>query len=156
MELYALSHTVVAALIGLMVGSALVGRTPWALPPCLRWMGIVNWVLFNVFEFARKSYDPGGEPTVETYSKRLGPSGAAALSLSQFIIAGAAVMASSNGQTGAWSAAGLCAATLVIPVLVTLPYVLHPARGSARLFRNGMLALALVTYMLLPYQGICP
>ena len=43
---------------------------------------LVNWSVFNVFEFARKTYGRDeSDGRAETYSERLGPLGAVLLSL---------------------------------------------------------------------------
>jgi 4-hydroxybenzoate polyprenyltransferase len=154
MELYAVSHTFVAALIGMTFASGLSGLTPWRLPTKLLWMGAINWALFNVFEFARKSYAPGEEPRGETYSKRLSPAGAAALTLSQFVIAGSVLACAGGGDI---HSSGRSAAYVVIfggPLLVSMPYAFGPTPPRARFFRAAMLALALATYVILPYAGM--
>lgn len=90
MELYAVAHTFVAVLLSLTVfvcvAPRLAEQDGWVL---LRF-AFASWAVFNVYEFARKTFAPSQERSeVESYSSRLGCRGAAALTVSQGAIAGA-------------------------------------------------------------------
>jgi 4-hydroxybenzoate polyprenyltransferase len=90
MELYAVAHTFVAVLLSLTVFACvaprLAGKDAWVLLP----FALASWAVFNVYEFARKTFAPSQERSeVESYSSRLGCRAAAALTVSQGVIAGA-------------------------------------------------------------------
>jgi len=139
MELYALAHTLVAGWMGLLVVAAVAGRFPWELP-VRAWIFLVaNWAVFNVFEFARKTWAPEEERAgVESYSSRLRPAGAAALAMGQVLPAVAFAWPLLAGNAG--RAAGLWAAALMaaVPAIAALLYVHSPVRACARLYRGAM------------------
>lgn len=84
---YAVSHTFVSVLLGLITSLALVG-TPSSvvLEPGIA-LFLSNWALFNLFEFARKSFAKSEErENVQTYSNLFGVRGAWLLSLSQVVL----------------------------------------------------------------------
>lgn len=143
MELYAFAHTLVAAWIGLLCAAVATARHPWELPAPVLLAAVLNWATFNVFELARKSRAPEEEdPRSPSYSARLRPSGAAALALSQALLACAAA-AWILGARGA-AAAGVLGAGAAIVAGV---YAWRPSR--ARLYRAGMTAFQAAIYALL-------
>jgi 4-hydroxybenzoate polyprenyltransferase len=77
MELYALTHTFSAALLGILVFSIVVDLPISQVPLAFILFTLGNWFIFNVFEFGRKTYGADEERDgVESYSKRLKPIGA--------------------------------------------------------------------------------
>lgn len=77
MEAYAISHTFVSGLLAVFFGSALfnvsLAEQAW---PIFLVIGN-NWMIFNTFEFARKTFGQAEErANVESYSKRWKPLGA--------------------------------------------------------------------------------
>ena len=85
---YALVHTLVSALLGWSIAVAVAPREPWTLAVPVLAFGLVNWMVFNVFEFARKTFAPSEErDQVESYSKVFGPAGAGWLTVSQIVVA---------------------------------------------------------------------
>ena len=148
MELYAVAHTLISAWMGLFVAAAVTGR---ALPslPWLLWLGgLANWCVFNVFEFARKSWAAEEEqPGVDSYSQRLRPWGAALLTLSMVIVAcGVALRVLAAPTPARWLAIGLL---LFVPGLTALGYAAHPSPAVARLFRGVMAAFIVAYYLAL-------
>ncbi len=82
LELYALTHTLIAAFIAAFIFSATTGVPIHQIPLEFIAVMTMGWMLFNIFEFARKTYASEEErPQVESYSKRLSPIGATALVL---------------------------------------------------------------------------
>ena len=84
----AVSHTLVSAFLGFSLGS--LATEAWILdfPPAYFLMGLINWALFNLFEFARKTYASSEERVhVQSYSSIFGLWGAIWLSLSQAVLA---------------------------------------------------------------------
>jgi 4-hydroxybenzoate polyprenyltransferase len=145
MELYALSHTLVAAFLGLFVTSAVTGLAFRALPAAVWLFALANWSVFNVFEFARKTRAPDEEdPRSESYSQRLRPAGAALLTLVWLATAaGVAFRAAALPLALFGVAAGVL---LFLPGLVACAYAVRPTRATARLFRGAMGAFIIVFY----------
>jgi 4-hydroxybenzoate polyprenyltransferase len=79
---YALTHTVVAMLLSLAVMAAVTGRHLWQLPESCWVFVLANWLIFNIFEFGRKSFGRDEEQAaIPSYSRTFGPAGAAAISV---------------------------------------------------------------------------
>lgn len=121
---YAVTHTLSAALLGGSVG-LLYTRVPVALDGRAVLVLLFNWCLFNLFEFARKTWAPSEErPHVESYSLNFGVPGAVGLSLSQ--IAGGLVLIAlhPDARLSGWPvivhallAAGVLGASLTLVVV---------------------------------------
>lgn len=149
MELYAVTHTFVASWLGIFVATAVTSRWPWDLPPATWILVGVNWAVFNLFEFARKSWGQDEERVgIPSYSGRLKPAGAAALAMSQAIPAagGTALLATWTppspmlGASVALAAVGLTAA---------IAYAMEPIRGPAKRYRTTMTVFILGIYAVL-------
>lgn len=85
---YAMSHTVVTILLSLAIFASLSGVMFYKLHKDLILFSIISWLLFNIFEFGRKSYLENEERDhVPTYSNLFTRWGAFALVLSQALIA---------------------------------------------------------------------
>lgn len=75
---YALTHTLIACWMSLFIFAAATGRHFWQVPEAYSWFVLVNWMIFNIFEFGRKSFGKEEEQElVDSYSKRTGSFGAA-------------------------------------------------------------------------------
>lgn len=78
MATYALAHTLVSCWMSLFVFSAVTGLNFWKIQKVFAMFVLVNWMIFNIFEFGRKTFGKEEEEElVESYSKRLGPARAA-------------------------------------------------------------------------------
>ena len=76
LELYAMTHTLVASVLGICVACLVLGMPFWDMPQQVWVFAPANWALFNVFEFSRKTFAPVEErPGVGSYSNRWGPRG---------------------------------------------------------------------------------
>lgn len=87
---YAISHTVVTSLLTIGIFSFLNQQTFVSNISNLDllFFALVNWMLFNIFEFGRKTFALTEErPHIDTYSSLFGKKGAIFLVLSQAIIA---------------------------------------------------------------------
>jgi 4-hydroxybenzoate polyprenyltransferase len=74
MATYALAHTLVSCWMSVFVFSAVTGLNFWRLSRIYGLFVLVNWMIFNIFEFGRKTFGKEEEEElVESYSKRLGP-----------------------------------------------------------------------------------
>lgn len=89
---YAVSHTVVVAFLSFAIISCVLGFTALNFSPNIFLFCLSHWCIFNLFEFARKTFDPGEErPNVPSYSNIFGLKGAYVLSASQVVISGIAL-----------------------------------------------------------------
>lgn len=87
---YAVIHTVVTSFLSISIFSYLTQETFVSIinTPHFLAFSIANWMLFNIFEFGRKTYSADEErPNIDTYSSLFGKKGAVALVISQAIIA---------------------------------------------------------------------
>ncbi|MBI2265505.1 MAG: UbiA prenyltransferase family protein [Armatimonadetes bacterium] len=90
MEAYALSHTLVSCWMALFLWSSVTGRHFWQIPKTYALWVLACWMIFNIFEFGRKTLGKEEEQDlVESYSKRLGSWGAAGSVLVMAAIAAA-------------------------------------------------------------------
>lgn len=146
---YAVAHTFVSILLGWTVAAMVSGRAFFAFPVPLLAFGLVNWMVFNVFEFARKTFCADEEkPGADSYSRRFGPMGAVLLCASQMMVAFAAAGALVLWrQEYRWAWLGLHAALVVIPLVAGLRYARRPGVQSARRYR-GIVSLYLVLFFL--------
>ncbi len=88
MELYAITHTFSASLMGVLTFSVLTNLPMNELPLPYIYIALSNWFVFNVFEFGRKTFSIEEErDAVESYSNRLTPFGAVILLAVNLIIA---------------------------------------------------------------------
>jgi 4-hydroxybenzoate polyprenyltransferase len=128
---YAVSHTFASVLLGALTGMALTGlptkSVSFALPAFLF---LTNWPLFNLFEFARKSFAPSEErEAVPSYSKNFGVPGAWALSASQILLANATLYLA-TGLTNRY-----LVGTTAVFLFVSCYYLLARSERSANVFR---------------------
>jgi len=156
MTVYAVTHTIVAALFGLFIMSALSGRAPWQLEGPALLFALSNWLVFNVYEFARKVFGRGEEePGAASYSARFGPRGAAAVIMVMVIassaVAGSVLSAMSRPRT----ALGLPVVMMLATGLVALRYALCPDRGRARTFRLVMRTFTVGYYLAIAACVLC-
>jgi len=148
---YAMLHTAVSIGVGFTIGSIVTGTSfGQGLPDVLKWLGFVNWMFFNLFEFARKTYAPIEERKgVETYSSLFGPRGAWILSVSQVV---AALLALSFSRLSEWMSDdallvlyGVAAAWLISG----LGYVFTPIPKTAGFYRGASGACIIFFYAVL-------
>ncbi len=73
MATYAIAHTVVSSWMSFYVFSCASFMVFWDAPVEHKVFAFSNWMIFNIFEFGRKTFGKEEEKTmVESYSKRLG------------------------------------------------------------------------------------
>ena len=157
---YALTHTFVSILVGYSIFAQNTTLGFEDFTPAMFLFGVVNWALFNLFEFARKTYAPQEErPNVDTYSSLFKPVGAGFLSLSQVAFGLAVLWFTSEESAGLvtlLAGPGLVAHGVAagMVLLVTLFYMIKPSQSSASLFRGVCGAYLIVFFLLLSYQGL--
>lgn len=86
---YALVHTIVTTLLSFAIFSFLTKSTLLEIiqNPNFFSFAIANWLLFNIFEFGRKTFASSEErQSVDTYSSLFGGTGAATLVASQAVV----------------------------------------------------------------------
>jgi len=75
---YAITHTIVASFIPLFIFSSLTNEFFWKAPITLYLFSVSIWMLFNIYEFGRKTFSQNEERELrESYSKNFGSHGAA-------------------------------------------------------------------------------
>src|SRR5262249_49861480 len=137
LTLYAVTHTAVSILLGYSIAAQAAARPLTGLPWPLVLFGPVNWMLFNVFEFARKTYAPQEERAgVDTYSSLYGPWGAVLLTASQIAVALALLhlLPDTTFSRGAWVAEVFVAALVLA---VGGLFAVRRTVLTARLFRGS-------------------
>jgi 4-hydroxybenzoate polyprenyltransferase len=84
---YATSHTVVTVFLSLAIFSGLTFRLPWEFRADYILFALMSWLLFNIFELGRKTYQPHEErEDVESYSLVWGRYGAVILVLGHSLL----------------------------------------------------------------------
>jgi len=74
---YALAHTLVSCWMALFVFSSVTNNYFWLAPKEMWLFVLANWMIFNIFEFGRKTFGKEEErKLVESYSKNFGVPGA--------------------------------------------------------------------------------
>jgi len=144
---YAVTHTFVSVLLGYSVASVVTGLALWELPWALLAFGLVNWCLFNLFEFARKTYAREEERVdVDSYSRIFRPAGGALLSASQ--VAAALAVLAWLSELG-WQA--VAAGLLAVPLLA---YAVRPTVATAKTFRGVTGVYLIACYALLAWRAL--
>lgn len=156
---YAVTHTFVSVLIGYSIIAQMSGQGLDEFSRETLVFSLLNWTLFNLFEFARKTYAPEEERDgVDSYSSIFSPIGAALLSLSQV---GCALVILNRlpaniletdflGLSAKWLQFYLA----LLPCLSVLIYTVRPTRQTAELFRNLTAVYLPLFYTLLAFQAL--
>jgi 4-hydroxybenzoate polyprenyltransferase len=149
MELYAISHTLVASTLGVTVACLVLDAPPWGLPSRVLPFMVTNWSLFNVFEFSRKTFAAEEERAgVASYSSRWGPRGAVAITLGWVVVGlGSAALTGVPVLPGMSLEAGLFLVGL-LGLSLAAPYAVRPLPAPARSFRASMSSWATALYLL--------
>ena len=128
---YAVTHTIVVTLLGLALISANLGFTALESPAPFVFL-LSHWFIFNLFEFARKTFDASEErENVPSYSKIFGLKGAYLLSASQVFFSLALIFPLRQlFMTRPLLILG------TIYVLALVPGVIRPKPNSAKIFRT--------------------
>jgi 4-hydroxybenzoate polyprenyltransferase len=141
---YAVTHTVIACWMGLFVFSTATGRPFWTPPPAFSLFILADWMVFNVFEFGRKTFGAEEEEAgVDSYSGRFGPAGAAVAVVAMALVAVSAVslpeIALRLHAAARIAMAGLMSVTVGAAVL----YATSPCASRGKLFRGACSAFIL-------------
>ncbi len=149
---YAVAHTFVSVPLGLSIMVMTSGAAATELPRALVAFGGINWGLFNLFEFARKTFAADEErPGVDSYSSQFRPLGAVLLSLSQVAGALALVWLLSPAvlPTGAAAWHAMLASLFAVCAVF---FAAHRGRRSASILRGSAGLYIVACYALMSVQ----
>ncbi len=145
MATYALAHTLVSCWMSLFAYSSITGRHFWAITSIYGMFVLVNWMIFNIFEFGRKTFGKEEEQElVESYSKRLGPARAASNVVIMAVVA--ILVAFRLGWYFLLGPAYLVSMSLlfVITIISAVRYGYTNSRTAAGFFRGSCSAFILL------------
>jgi hypothetical protein len=143
---YAMTHTFVIGFIVFLVSWAFVRPVTQQVWMTLLIYGIINWSLFNVFEFSRKTFSSHEEkPTVDSYSSIFGNAGAVLLSGSQLAVASLALAYLQPSGLLHW-------ALVFLSLIIGFYYVFEDSLRSARIFRNVHAMILALYYVVMSLE----
>lgn len=148
LELYAVTHTFSATMLGFLSFSMATGRQLVAAGEGFALFALGNWFVFNVFEFGRKTFAREEERDgVDSYSLRLGPAGAVALLVGNMLAGYGLLWRACSSIFPAWPGAliGGAGALVVLVILSGIWYAARPTVAGAKLYR-GVVTLYLLGY----------
>lgn len=154
---YALSHTIVTTLLSFAIFSFLSQKTflQVMMDKTLFSFALANWMLFNLFEFGRKTFATEEErENVDTYSSLFGRTGAVVLVFSQALIAHYLSFNLVGANTG-FMIAGFAAILFILGAL-SLWYISANNVKSAKLFRIFSSVYIILFYLILILAHIIP
>lgn len=150
LELYAITHTFSATMIGLLIHNIVSFSDPSKADKAFLVFALGNWFVFNVFEFGRKTFGKEEEREgVDSYSDRLKPFGAVILLMINVIGAFACLyfccsMKFPQATNSILLPAGIVSAIVAVSGII---YSLNPVKTKAKLYRGT------VTFYLLAYPA---
>lgn len=147
---YAILHTIVTSFLSLAIFSFLTKQSILTIIANKYFMAFafVNWLLFNIFEFGRKTFASEEErDNVDTYSSLFGRKGAALLVISQRLASIFIIISLDIFQNNKIYYA--FAFILVILIFSSLKYVLTDSKSNAKLFRLMSSIYIIIFYIIL-------
>lgn len=156
LELYAITHTFSATMLGFLSFSMATGRQLVACGEGFALFALGNWFVFNVFEFGRKTFGREEERDgVDSYSSRLKPAGAVALLVVNMLIGYGLLAAASSFLFPVWPKMllGGAGALVLLVILAGIKYASSPTAAGAKLYR-GVVALYLLGYHVAILAGV--
>lgn len=153
MATYALTHTLVSCWLSVFVFSAVTGFNFWEIPRIFGMFVLVNWMIFNIFEFGRKTFGKEEEEElVESYSKRLGPIRAAF----NVIIMATVAMSAAYKLCNIFNISFLYTIAMYLLYGLILAaaglYAVHNDKSSGRMFR-GICSIFILFYNVIISAG---
>ena len=147
---YALVHTIVTTLLSFAIFSFLTSLTILEVikTPSFLAFAMANWLLFNIFEFGRKTFATSEErPSVDTYSSLFGRKGAVILVASQALITFylATTLKKIDDTILFWGLGSL----IVLLSIVSLHYILKNNSETAKRFRLYSSIYIIVYYLII-------
>lgn len=146
MATYALAHTLVSCWMSVFVFSAVTGLHFWRISKVFGMFVLVNWMIFNIFEFGRKTFGKEEEEElVESYSKRLGPIRAAFNVVFMATVAMYAAYKLGNIFNLSLLYTGSMYLLYGLTLLASGLYAVHNDKSSGRIFR-GVCSIFILFY----------
>jgi hypothetical protein len=147
---YALIHTIVTTLLSFSIFSYLTKLTILEViaTPSFLSFAMANWLLFNIFEFGRKTFASSEErQSVDTYSSLFGRTGAVILVASQAVITYylASTLNGVNNTIIFWGLGSL----LVLLAALSLNYIFADSSKTAKRFRLFSSVYIIIYYLIL-------
>lgn len=147
---YALIHTIVTTLLSFAIFSFLTNLTILQVitTPSFLSFAMANWLLFNIFEFGRKTFASSEErQSVDTYSSLFGRTGAVVLVASQAVITYylATTLNGVNTTILFWGLGSL----LILLAVLSLHYIFADSTKTAKRFRLFSSVYIIVYYLIL-------
>lgn len=154
---YALVHTIVTTLLSFAIFSFLTQESVFEIikEPTLVSFAFANWLLFNIFEFGRKTFASAEErENVDTYSSLFGRVGAVILVVSQAGIAHflALTLKGSNQAFLLW---GFGILLLTLGAL-SVNYIISNNAKAAKRYRTFSSIYIIAFYLILIFAHIIP
>lgn len=133
---YAITHTIVSALLGLSAATLVSNYNPFLLTYDALFFFLSHWAFFNLFEFARKTFAPSEErPHVPSYSQIFSPSGAWFLSVSEAFIGILLITATLKNPFVLGRDLLAVYALFTLFLILSLAYLIKTNASSAKFFR---------------------
>lgn len=146
---YALTHTIVTSFLSLAIFSFLLDRSFLHIISNKNFLlfAFINWLLFNIFEFGRKTFSSEEErDNVDTYSSLFGRKGAALLVISQRVLSALLITLIPIFQTRFIYITFTL--LLLFLLIISLRYIFIDRPANAKLFRT-MSSLYIVLFYLI-------
>ncbi len=156
LEIYAITHTFSATMLGFLSFSMATGRPLVACGEGFALFALGNWFVFNVFEFGRKTFGREEERDgVDSYSLRLKPAGAVVLLIVNMLTGYGLLTAASSFIFPAWPKMllGGAGALVLLVTLAGIKYASSPTTTDAKLYR-GVVTLYLLGYHIAILTGV--
>ena len=150
---YALVHTIVTTLLSFAIFSFLTKLTILEVIGTRSFLSfaMANWLLFNIFEFGRKTFASSEErQSVDTYSSLFGRTGAVILVASQAVITYylATTLNGVNNSILFWGLGSL----LILLAFLSLHYIFADSTKTAKRFRLFSSVYIIVYYLILIFS----
>jgi 4-hydroxybenzoate polyprenyltransferase len=147
---YAMTHTIVTSFLSLAIFSFLTKESFIKVVQDKNFLlfAFINWLLFNIFEFGRKTFSTVEErDDVDTYSSLFGRKGAALLVISQRVLSAVLIVQLPMFQTKMIVISFV--ALLLFLLVISLKYIYQDAVKNAKLFRVMSSAYIVIFYLIL-------
>ena len=147
---YAIMHTIVTSFLSLSIFSFLTKQSLTEVIQNKYFLAFsfVNWLLFNIFEFGRKTFSSEEErDNVDTYSSLFGRKGAALLVISQRLMSIMIILSLDIFQNPKVVIAfGIL---LLILLISSFKYVIDDSKSSAKVFRLMSSIYIIIFYIII-------
>lgn len=149
---YAISHTFVSILLGISSAVALNDFDPTDIHAYHLTFFAMNWAIFNLFEFARKTFAKNEEKKDSpSYSSLFGPRRAYVLSITEAVLAVLLIQTALKNPLMIAYQTPLFSIFFMIYVLITCGYFFKPTEKSAKIFRAVTGVYLLINYSIIIY-----